>query len=87
MFATQEKQVMRNQEAGQAAKTKVKARRKFYIHLSVYISVNILLIIINFSTTSEYLWFKWPLMGWGIGVIFHALSVFVFNRGSTDKIE
>jgi len=34
--------------------------------------------IINFATSTEYLWFKWPIMGWGIGVFFHAMNVFVF---------
>lgn len=69
---------MENQEAYQRAKNRVKAKYGFYIHLSIYIAVSILLIIINLSTSSEYLWFKWPLMGWGIGVLFHALGVFFF---------
>ena len=76
---------MQNQESNQAAKNREKAKREFYFHLSVYITVNILLIIINLSTSNEYLWFKWPLMGWGIGVIFHALGVFVFKGASTNK--
>ena len=49
----------------------------FYIHLITYIAVNLLLIFINFSTSPQYLWFKWPLIGWGIGVLFHWLAVFV----------
>lgn len=44
-----------------------------------------MLIIINLSTATEYLWFKWPLLGWGIGVVFHALGVFVFAGGSAIK--
>jgi len=71
---------MENQEAHQRAKKKVKTKSEFFIHLSVYIAVNILLIIINLSTSAQYLWFKWPLIGWGIGVLFHALGVFVFSR-------
>jgi hypothetical protein len=77
--------VMENQEAYQRAKKRVEARLGFYIHLSVYIAVNILLIIINLRTSPEYIWFKWPLIGWGIGVFFHALSVFVFSGGSAIK--
>ncbi|MCJ7773858.1 MAG: 2TM domain-containing protein [Desulfobacterales bacterium] len=57
----------------------------FFIHLSVYIVVNLLLIIINLSTSTQYLWFKWPLMGWGVGLFFHALSVFLFSTGSAIK--
>ena len=73
---------MDNQEAYQEAKKRVKAKIGFYIHLAVYVGVNILLITINLITSSEYLWFKWPLIGWGIGVFFHALGVFVFPGGS-----
>ncbi len=76
---------MENQEAYQKAKKKVEARIGFYVHLAVYVSVNALLIIINLLTSSQYLWFKWPLIGWGIGVIFHAMGVFVFSGGSAIK--
>ena len=31
-----------------------------------FILVNILLIIINLITTTEYLWFIYPLLGWGL---------------------
>ena len=57
----------------------------FFIHLAVYIVVNVLLIIINISTSPQYLWFKWPLIGWGIGVIFHGIGVFVLSGGSNIK--
>jgi hypothetical protein len=76
---------MQNQEAYQRAKKRAEAKIGFYLHLAVYIVVNILLIIINFSTSTEYLWFKWPLIGWGIGVFFHALGTFVFSGGSVIK--
>ena len=70
---------MNDQEAYQRVKKRVEAKFGFYIHLSVYIGVNILLIIINTVTSPQYFWCKWPLIGWGIGVFFHALGVFVFG--------
>ena len=73
---------MENQEAYKKAKKRVEAKIGFYIHLGVYVGVTILLITINLITSSQYLWFKWPLIGWGSGVFFHALGVFVFSRGS-----
>ena len=73
---------MENQKAYQKAKRRVEAKVGFYIHLSVYIAVNLLLIIINLTTSPEYLWFKWPLMGWGIGLFFHAIGVFVSSGRS-----
>lgn len=76
---------MENQEAYQKAKKRVEAKIGFYIHLAVYLGVNILLIIINLTTSTQHLWFKWPLIGWGIGVFFHALGVFAFTEGSSIK--
>ena len=76
---------MENQEAYQKAKKRVEAKIGFYIHLAVYVGVNILLVAVNLLTSSQYLWFKWPLIGWGIGVFFHALGVFVFSGGSAIK--
>ena len=76
---------MENQEAYQRAKRRVEAKIGFFSHLAVYIVVNALLIVINVSVSTEYLWFKWPLIGWGVGIVFHALGVFVFAGGSAIK--
>ena len=74
---------MNNQEANQRAKKRVEAKVRFYRHLTIYIAVCVLLMIINFSTSTEYLWFIWPLMGWGFAVLLHALRVFGFAGGFT----
>ena len=76
---------MEDQEAYKRAKKRVEAKIGFYIHFMVYVGVNILLILINFLTSPQYLWFKWPLMGWGIGLLFHGLAVFVFSKGESIK--
>jgi len=76
---------MENRKAYRRAKKRVENKLGFYIHLAVYIAVNIFLIVINYSTSRGYLWFVWPLSGWGIGVIFHALAVFIFCGGSAIK--
>jgi hypothetical protein len=60
----------------QRAKNRVEALKRFYIHLTVYVLVNLLLATINLLTSPGSLWFYWPLMGWGIGFVLHALIVF-----------
>lgn len=70
---------MENQEAYEKAKKTVEAKMGFYVHLAVYVGVNVLLIVINLATSPQYLWFKWPLLGWGIGIFFHGMSIFVFS--------
>ncbi len=76
---------MENQSAYQKAKKKVEAKIDFYKSLSIYVIVNILLIIINLTTSPEYFWFMWLLIGWGFAVFLHGLRVFVFSGGSAIK--
>lgn len=70
--------MVEDQEAYRRAKKRAVAKFGFYVHLTIYVVVNIVLVIVNLSTSPEYLWFKWPLLGWGIGLLSHALWVFVF---------
>jgi hypothetical protein len=77
-----------NTEAYRRAKARVETLRDFYIHLAVYIAVNIFLFIINMLTSRDSLWFYWPLLGWGIGLAVHAIYVFgVGGRLSRDWEE
>jgi len=76
-----------NQEAYQRAKRRAEAKIGFYIHLAVYMGVNVLLVIINLSTSPQYIWFIWPLLGWGIGLFFHGMSIFVFSGKKFKRIK
>lgn len=76
---------MDNQDGYQKAKKKVEAKLSFYVHLAVYIVVNVLLVLVNITTTPKFLWFPWPLFGWGIGLFFHGMGVFFFSEGSRIK--
>lgn len=58
------------------AKKRVEEIKGFYGNLAAYIVVNVFLMVLNLVTSPKYLWFFWPLLGWGIGVVFHGLSVF-----------
>ena len=73
---------MSEQEIYQEAKKRVEEKKGFYIHFAVYIVVNILLVVIWVATGAGFPWFVFPLGGWGIGVLFHFLGVFVFSRRS-----
>ena len=53
------------------------AKFAFYIHLSAYVLVNLLLIFINAMTTPLFWWVQWPLMGWGFALLIHALVSFL----------
>jgi len=67
-------------EKYEKAKKRVEEIKGFYSHLIVYLCVNVALLIINLVTSSGTLWFYWPLLGWGIGLFFHGMGVFVFSK-------
>jgi hypothetical protein len=66
---------MDEQQRYEQARTQVLRLRQFYIHLVVYILVNALLIILSLSKNGT--WSIWPLLGWGIGLAAHGITVFV----------
>ena len=73
--------VKTEEEKYKIAKERVNKIIGFYTHLSVYVVVNLVLFIIWFiNDRGGYPWFLWPLGGWGIGIVFNALSVFVFCK-------
>lgn len=76
---------MNEQITRERAEQRVEKKIGFSIHAVVYAAVMALLIALNLSLKHESLWFLWPLFGWGAGLAFHALSVFVFDNGSSIK--
>ena len=63
------------------AKKRVDNLKGFYSNLLAYCLVIPFLIFINLMTVPEYLWFWYPLIGWGIGICFHAFGVFNYKFG------
>ena len=76
----EKKLIISEEEKYKIAKKRVEEIRGFFAHLFAYIGVNITLIIINLLTSRGSLWFYWVTVFWGIGLIWHALGVFVLNK-------
>jgi hypothetical protein len=71
------------EEIRQAAQKRVDDKKAFYSHLAVYLLFNIAFVIIWVVTSlGGYIWFIWPLLGWGVAVALHAMYVFIFHRDS-----
>ena len=51
--------------------------RAFYSHLAIYLVVNAFLVALDVLSSPDELWFYWPMLGWGIGLAVHGLSVFL----------
>ena len=76
---------MSEEEIYEEAKQRVEAKKYFYVHLALYICINAFLIIIwAFVADGGFPWFIFPLFGWGIGIVFHFLEVFVL-KGKVEK--
>ncbi len=56
----------------------------FRIHLGAFVLVNLMLIAINLLVTPQKLWFYWPLLGWGIGIIAHGMAEY-FSGGRPSR--
>ena len=59
----------------QLARRRAGAKMGWYIHASVYIAVNLLLLTL--SALSGHHWAVFPAFGWGLGVLVHGLVIFV----------
>ncbi len=76
------------EELYRLAQKRVEEKKGFFIHFSIYVIVNVFLIVIWAVTYTGFPWFVFPLFGWGIGVLVHFLSVFVFaKQGPWERRE
>lgn len=66
------------------AKERVEKLKGFYGNLISYCCVIPILVIINLST-GGFQWFWFPMMGWGMGVCFHAFDTLGFAKSWEDK--
>ncbi len=77
--------------AMERVRNRAKDLREFYGHLTTYVLVCGLLVVIDLldsSTAEEFLglnWAYWPIIGWGIAVTIHAVSVFLPLAGREER--
>ena len=62
------------------ARNRIDDIKGFYQHLLAYCLIIPFQIFINYKTYWEFKWFWFSVIGWGIGLGFHAYRVFV-NKG------
>jgi hypothetical protein len=61
-------------QALRRARKQVKALRGWYVHLSVFMLVNLMLLLMNLMIGRGY-WFVWSSLWWGVGLMIHGLVV------------
>ncbi|MGK6307585.1 2TM domain-containing protein [Variovorax sp. DT-64] len=61
------------------ARRRAGAKMGWYIHATVYVLVNLFLVILASSRGQD--WAMYPLLGWGLGLLIHGAVVFFVAPG------
>ncbi len=67
------------------AKKRVKKKKGFYSHASVFLAVGSFFFVLNMLTDPYDIWFFFPLLPWSVGLIIHYLSVFGLPGGALSE--
>lgn len=70
------------EEIDRLARKRAGAKLGWYIHLTVYVLVNLVIFSMSKHGFGTRPWSVFPLLGWGLGVVLHGVSVFVLGAGS-----
>lgn len=60
------------------AKKKVKRKKGFRNHFSIYLSVSTFFVLLNIFTGGDEFWAIFPILSWGLGVFIHYTNVHGF---------
>jgi adenylate cyclase len=71
----------------QAAMERIRAKRSFGRHATIYVAVNLLLVAIWAITSRGYFWPIWPLLGWGVALGVSYWRAFFHRPISDDEIR
>ena len=85
-LAEAEKEYVRKKSDQQEfSEFKYRQKREFGQHMLSYFTTNAMLVAINIFTSGSVTWAVWPILGWGIGLVFHAWGA--LNSGSESFQE
>lgn len=63
---------------------RIRAKREFRTHLMAYVAVNAFLVLIWLLTGAGYFWPMWPMLGWGVAVAIHAMTLYMGTSEITE---
>ncbi|MBT2621505.1 MULTISPECIES: 2TM domain-containing protein [Chryseobacterium] len=66
--------------AYEKAAKRVKELKGFYGNLTSYCLIIPFLLALNLLTSPTHLWFYWPMLGWGMGLVAHGINVFGIGK-------
>lgn len=69
-------------EIEQLARKRAGAKLGWYVHAAAFVVVNLALFAMSRYAFGTRPWSVFPLLGWGLGLVLHGISVFVLGTGS-----
>lgn len=70
------------EEIDRLARRRAGAKLGWYVHAAVYLVVNAFIFLMSHHAFGSRPWSPFPLLGWGVGLALHGISVFVLGGGS-----
>jgi ABC-type enterochelin transport system permease subunit len=64
------------------ARRRVKAKLGWYLHATAFALINTVVFAMSVHAFGTRPWSVYPLLGWGLGLVLHGISVFVLGTGS-----
>ena len=62
------------------ARRQVRRLKGFYRHLTVFLMVGTVMLVLSLLAAPHGRWLPWPLLAWGVGLLFHAAATFSHGR-------
>ncbi len=72
-------------QAYNRAKKRMKEIKSFYGNLIAYCIIIPFLTIVNLITSPKNIWFIWPMLGWGMGLVAHGMGAFAVGKNWEEK--
>ena len=62
------------------------AKLGWFVHAAVYLLVNAVIFALSSNGLGHRPWSLFPLLGWGLGLALHGVSVFVLGSGLRERL-
>jgi hypothetical protein len=72
---------MTPEEIDRIAEKRARAKLGWYTHAAVYVLVNLFIFAVSNHGFGTRSWSLGPLLGWGLGLALHGISVFFLGTG------
>lgn len=68
------------------AQQRAGAKLGWYVHAFFFVVVNLLMLALSRHGFGQRPWSVFPLLGWGVGLALHGVSVFVLGNGLRERL-